>query len=150
MQPIAGYNFGARQFHRVEAVFRYAILGTTCGMIGGFLLAELFPRAVSAAFTRDAQLIAQAAMGMRLFVLTYPLDGFQMTTSTFFQAIGKARISLLLALSRQVLFLVPALIVLPLIWGLTGVWLAGPAADVAAVVTTTIVLKAQFRRSLES
>jgi Na+-driven multidrug efflux pump len=148
MQPIAGYNFGARQFDRVKAVFGNAIIGVTCGMTGGFLLAETFPHTVSAAFTRDAQLIAQSVVGMRLFVITFPLNGFQMTTSTFFQAIGKARISLLLALSRQVLFLVPSLIVLPLIWGLTGVWLAGPAADLAALATTLIVLKALFRRSL--
>ncbi len=148
MQPIAGYNFGARQFHRVKAVFRNAILGTTCAMTGGLLLAEIIPHAVAAAFTRDAQLIAQTVKGMRLFVLMFPLIGFQMTTSMFFQAIGKSRISLLLALSRQVLFLVPALIVLPLIWGLTGTWLAGPAADLAAFMTTVIVLKVQFRRSL--
>lgn len=148
MQPIAGYNFGARQFHRVKAVFRNAVLGTTCGMTGGLLLAEIFPHAVAAAFTRDAQLIAQTVKGMRLFVLMFPLIGFQMTTSTFFQAIGKARISLLLALSRQVLFLVPALIILSSIWGLTGAWLAGPAADLAAFMTTVTVLKVQFRRSL--
>jgi putative MATE family efflux protein len=150
MQPIAGYNFGARQLHRVKAVFRSAIIGTTCGLIGGFLLAEIFPRAVAAAFTRDAQLIAQTVVGMRLFVIMYPLNGFQMTTSTFFQAIGKARISLLLALSRQVLFLVPALIILPLVWGLTGAWLAGPAADLAAFVTTILLLKTLFRRSLSA
>ena len=104
MQPIAGYNFGARQFHRVKAVFRNAIVGTTCGMTGGLLLAEIFPHAVAAAFTRDTQLIAQTVKGMRLFLLMFPLIGFQMTTSMFFQAIGKARISLLLSLSRQVLF----------------------------------------------
>jgi putative MATE family efflux protein len=148
MQPIAGYNFGARQMPRVKAVFRDAVIGTTCAMIGGFLLAELVPHLVAAAFTRDERLVAQTVIGMRLFVLVFPLDGFQMTTSTFFQSIGKAKISLLLALSRQVLFLVPFLIVLPWIWGLTGAWLAGPAADLAAFVTTLIVLKVQFRRSL--
>ena len=147
MQPIAGYNFGARQFHRVKAVFRTAILGSTCGMTGGLLLAEILPHAVATAFTRDPQLIAQTVKGMRLFALMFPLNGLQMTTATFFQAIGKARIALLLALSRQVLFLVPALIILPLAWGLTGAWLAGPAADFAAFVTTMIVLKVQYRRS---
>ena len=148
MQPIAGYNFGARQFHRVKAVYRNAILGTTCGMTAALLVAEIFPHAVAAAFTRDTQLIAQTVKGMRLFVLMFPLIGFQMTTSTFFQAINKARISLLLALTRQVFFLVPSLIILPLAWGLTGTWLAGPAADLAAFVTTVIVLKMQFPRSL--
>jgi putative MATE family efflux protein len=148
MQPIVGYNFGARQFDRVKAAFRDTVIGTTGAMTCGFLLAEIFPFVISAAFTRDAQLVAQTARGMRLFALTFPIVGFQMTTSSFFQSIGKAKISLLLALSRQVLFLVPFLVILPLLWGLTGAWLAGPIADLAASLTTLIVLKMQFRRSL--
>lgn len=148
MQPIAGYNYGARQFQRVKAVFRDAIIGTTCAMTCGFLLAEIFPGAVAKAFTRDAQLVAQTVKGMRLFLLMFPINGFQMATAVFFQSIDKAEISLLLALSRQVLFLVPFLIVLPWAWRLTGVWMAGPCADLAASLTTLIVLRAQFRRSL--
>jgi putative MATE family efflux protein len=148
MQPIAGYNFGARQPDRVKAVYLDAVVATSCAMVGGFLLAELAPHAISAAFTGDAQLIAQTVFGMRIAVLFLPLDGFQMTTSTFFQSIGKARISLLLALSRQMLFLVPFLVVLPLFWGLTGVWMAGALADFAAFLTTLIVFKTQYRHVL--
>ncbi len=141
MQPIAGYNYGARQFDRVKAVFRDTVVGTSGAMACGFLLAEIFPRVVASAFTRDARLVAQTVVGMRLFILMFPLDGFQMTTSVFFQSIGKAKISLLLTLSRQVLFLAPFLIFLPWCWGLTGAWLAGPAADLVAFLTTWIVLK---------
>ena len=148
MQPIAGYNYGARQFERVKAVFRSTIVGTTAVMVAGFLLAELFPRAVASAFTGDAELIKQTVRGLRLIVLMFLLDGFQMTTSIFFQAIGKAKFSLLLTLSRQLIFLVPFLIVLPWLLGLNGVWLGEPAADLTAFLATLFVLKRQFRRIL--
>jgi putative MATE family efflux protein len=148
MQPIAGYNFGARQFHRVKAVFGKAAICTTSVMVVGFLLAEIFPRAVASAFTGDAELIGQTVRGLRLIVLMFPLVGFQITTAMFFQAIGKAKYSLLLSLCRQLLYLVPALIVLPLILGLNGVWMGEPAADLAAFLTAVYVFKRQFRRSL--
>jgi putative MATE family efflux protein len=148
MQPIVGYNYGAGQFQRVKAVFAYTIVGTTAVMFAGFLLAELFPRAVASAFTSDAELIKQTVRGLRLIVLMFMLDGFQMTTSIFFQAIGKAKFSLLLTLSRQLIFLVPFLIVLPWFLGLNGVWLGEPAADLTAFLTTLFVLKRHFRRIL--
>jgi Na+-driven multidrug efflux pump len=84
---------------------------------------------------------------MRFTFLLFPVVGFQMVTSSFFQSIGKARVSIVLSLSRQVLFLIPFLIVLPLFWGLKGVWAAGPSSDFMAVVVTFFVLKAQMRKS---
>lgn len=150
MQPIAGYNFGARQFDRVRAVFRDAVIISTSAMLGGFFLAQFAPHAVAAVFTRDAQLTAQTVFAMRIAAVFFPLDGFQMTTSVFFLSIGKAKISLLLALSRQLLYLIPFLIVLPLLWGLTGVWMAMPAADLAAFLTAACVLKTQSKRLLPS
>jgi putative MATE family efflux protein len=146
MQPIAGYNFGARQFDRVKAVFRSVVVCTTCVMVLGFLLAEIFPHAVASAFTRDAELIGQTVKGLRLIVLMFPLVGFQITTAMFFQAIGKAKFSLLLSLCRQLLYLVPSLIVLPWILGLDGVWLGEPTADLAAFLTALYVFKRQFPR----
>ena len=145
MQPIAGYNFGARQFGRVKEVFRYAVMASSCTMLCGFLLAEVVPGLVVSIFTGDAEMIRQTTYGLRMIVLLFPLDGLQMTTSVFFQSIGKARISLLLALSRQVIYLIPFLIVLPLCWGLRGVWLAEPFADTAAFLTTALVLRMQLR-----
>jgi putative MATE family efflux protein len=146
MQPIAGFNFGARQFDRVRQVYRDAVICTTFIMILGFLLAELAPRMVAGAFTRDSELIAQTVFGMKIAVLMLPLDGFQMTTAVFFQSIGKAKISMLLALSRQVLFLAPFLVVLPWFWGLTGVWAASPTADAVAFFTTLFVLRFQSKK----
>jgi putative MATE family efflux protein len=148
MQPIAGFNFGARQFDRVVRVYRYAVVAASGVTLIGFLLAELFPRAVARAFTGDAVLIEQSVTGMRLLFLCFPMVGFQITTSSLFQSIGKAKISVLLSLSRQVIFLIPFLLLLPLGWGLKGVWCAEPAADLSASIVAFFVLKARLRKDL--
>jgi len=148
MQPIAGFNFGARRFDRVERVFRFAVIAATGITTCGFMLGEVFPRAVAGAFTRDPQLVHQAAEGMRLIFLLFPIVGFQMVTSGFFQSIGRAKISVVLSLSRQVLFLIPFLVALPLFWGVKGVWISEPAADLTASLVTLLILRAQFRKNL--
>ena len=150
MQPIAGFNFGARQFERVGRVFRCAVITATCVTTCGFLLGELIPTTVASAFTRDPELVREAVRGMRLIFLLFPIVGFQMVTSGFFQSIGRAKISVVLSLSRQVLFLIPFLILLPLHWGLNGVWVAEPVADLTASIVTLFILKAQFRKILGS
>ncbi|MDR3670109.1 MAG: MATE family efflux transporter [Holophaga sp.] len=146
MQPISGYNFGAGKFDRVTRVFRMAVLAATCITTCGFCLGELFARQVAGAFTRDPELIRRTVIGLRFTFVMYPIVGFQMVTSTFFQSIGRAKISLVLSLSRQVLFLIPFLILLPLCWGLNGVWVAEPMADFTASITTFLVLRFQLRK----
>jgi Na+-driven multidrug efflux pump len=146
MQPIVGYNFGAGKFDRAIRAYRLAIGAATCITTCGFLMGEIFPRVVASAFTTDAELIGQTVRGMRIAVLMLPIVGFQMVTSSFFQSIGKARIAILLSLSRQILFLIPFLILLPLFWGLNGVWFAGPASDLTASMVTFFVLRAWLQR----
>jgi putative MATE family efflux protein len=147
MQPIVGYNFGAAQFDRARRAYRLAVIAATCITTFGFLLGEIFPRALASVFTSDPQLIDQIVTAMRFTFLLFPVIGFQMVTSSFFQSIGKARVAIVLSLSRQVLFLIPFLIVLPLFWGLNGVWAAGPASDLTASVVTFFVLKAQMQKN---
>jgi putative MATE family efflux protein len=146
MQPIAGFNYGAGKLDRAIQTYKLAVCAATCITTFGFLLGEVFPYAVASAFTGDAELIRQSVKGMRIAVLFYPIVGFQMVTSSFFQSIDKARIAILLSLSRQVAFLIPFLIVLPLIWKLNGVWFAGPASDLTASVVTLFVLRAWLHR----
>jgi putative MATE family efflux protein len=146
MQPIAGFNFGARRFDRVIRVFHLAVNAGICTTTFGFLLAEVFPRAVAHAFTADSRLISQAVTGLRITFLVFPIVGFQIVTSNFFQSIGKAKISMLLSLSRQSLFLIPLLLVLPIHMGLRGVWIAGPASDFIAFIVAFLVLRRQFPR----
>jgi putative MATE family efflux protein len=148
MQPIAGYNFGARRFDRVTRVFRLAVMAATCITTLGFVMGEVFPQVVARAFTNDRELIGQSVIGLRYTFAVFPLVGFQMVTSSFFQSIGKAWISMLLSLSRQALFLIPCLLILPGFFGLGGVWLSGPAADFTASLVTLVLLKTRFRRSL--
>lgn len=148
MQPIVGYNYGAGNFGRAIRTRRIAVGAAMCVTTCGFLLGELFPRVVASAFTTDAELIGQAVRGMRIAFMMFPVVGFQMVTASFFQSIGKAKISILLSLSRQVLFLIPYLIVLPLFWNLDGAWLAGPAADLSASIVTYFVLQAWLQRRM--
>jgi len=111
-----------------------------------FLFAEIFPRLIASAFTNNAELINLAVMGMRLNLMMFPVVGFQIVTSNFFQSIGNAKISIFLSLTRQVLFLIPALLILPHFLGLKGVWLGGPVADTTSSVLTLLVLRWQIRK----
>jgi putative MATE family efflux protein len=146
MQPIVGYNFGAGNNDRVLKVFKLTVFAATAVTSVMFLFAELIPGLIARAFTRSPELIGLTKSGMRLFLLVFPLVGFQMVTSSFFQSIGKARISILLSLTRQVLFLIPALLILPRLIGLPGVWLAGSVSDFIASLVTFIVLRWQIGR----
>ena len=153
MQPIAGYNFGARQFDRVNRVLKLTIIGATCVTTAGFLLGELAPRLAVSAFTNDPELIRLSAEGMRIVFLCFPIIGFQMVTTNFFQSIGMAGKAIFLSLSRQLLFLLPGLLFLPRIFdeytrwdGSWGVWCAMPLSDLLASIVAACMLAYQFRR----
>lgn len=153
MQPIAGYNFGARQFDRVQQVLRLTIVGAVCVTTGGFLLGELAPRLAVSAFTTDPELIRLSAEGMRIVFICFPIIGFQMVVTNFFQSIGMAGTAIFLSLTRQLLFLLPGLIFLPPLFdaytqwdGSWGVWCAMPLSDLLASVTAAFMLAYQFRK----
>ncbi len=152
MQPIAGYNYGARQFDRVLRVLRLTIYGATIVATGAFLLGECIPRLLVSLFTTDEELIALAITGMRLSFMVFPLVGFQMVATNFFQSLGMAPKAIFLSLSRQLLFLMPALLLLPPLFehfaleGSWGVWCALPASDLLATIVTFILLIRELRR----
>ena len=141
MQPIVGYNFGANLFNRVRRVYKLTVFAGSIVAVFGFLIAEIFPRLIASAFTNSDLLIDLTERGMRLNFIMIPLVGFQMVTTTFFQSIGKAKIAIILSLSRQVLFLTPALLILPHFFKLNGVWLASPTSDLIASALAFFVLK---------
>ncbi|HNW58393.1 MAG TPA: MATE family efflux transporter [bacterium] len=145
MQPIAGYNFGAGQFDRVNRVLRQAILLATAVMTTGFLIGELFPHAVAAAFTTDTTLIDLVVPGMRIIFLFFPIVGFQMVTANFFQSIGMAGKAILMSLTRQVLYLLPCLIILPHFFGVKGVWYSLPTADLLSSLLAGWLLVRQYK-----
>ncbi len=143
MQPIAGYNFGAGNYRRVREVFKYAVIAGTCVSVTGFILGEFFPVYIAMAFTDNRELIDISVTGMRVVLIAFPIVGFQIVTSNLFQSIGKAKISIILTISRQIIFLIPALLILPRMFGLIGVWAALPFADFLSVVLTVYILRIQ-------
>jgi Na+-driven multidrug efflux pump len=114
-------------------------------MTAGFLAAELFPRAAASVFTSDKELIDLTAEGLRYMCAVFPLVGFQMVVSMFFQSIGKAGKTIFLSLTRQVLFLIPLIIILPKYLGITGIWLSMPLSDLISAFTAAFLLIMQFR-----
>ena len=146
MQPIAGFNYGAGRYGRTVRVLRHAIIGATLVTGSAFLVAELLPGLVASAFTRDPELRSMATDGLRLVFLAFPFAGFQIATANFFQSIGRAKLSIILTLSRQVGFLVPFMFVLPPLLGLSGVWASMPASDLAATIMTWFVLRYERKR----
>jgi putative MATE family efflux protein len=145
MQPIAGYNFGAQLYARVTRVLKLTIYMATAITTICFLMGMLIPRLAVSIFTSDTEMIGLASEGLRIVVLSFPLVGFQMVTSNFFQSIGMAKKAIFLSLTRQVLFLIPCLLILPGIFGSTGVWVSMPIADLVASIVTAIMLCRQFR-----
>ena len=140
MQPIVGYNFGAQKHDRVKATLRLTIIAGVCITSTGFLICELFPHAISAIFTSDEELIDIASRGVRIAVAIFPLVGAQIVIGNFFQSIGKAKISIFLSLTRQLLYLLPGLLIFPLYFGLDGIWICMPVSDFFAFVTAAVAL----------
>lgn len=146
MQPIAGYNYGARLYPRVTQVLKLTIYGATAVTTVGFLIGELIPGYAVSIFTTDPELIRLSAKGLRYVVLFFPIVGFQMVTSNFFQSIGMASKAIFLSLTRQLLFLVPCLLILPLFFEDAGVWMSMPIADCAASIVAGVMLFIQFKK----
>ena len=146
MQPIAGYNFGAQRMDRLMQVLKYSMIAATAVTTTGFLVAELVPTLCARLFTSDATLIGMSATAIRIIMVTFPIVGFQMVITNFFQSIGKAKISMFLSLSRQMLFLLPLLITLPLWFGVDGIWWAMPISDTIAALVTLVLMTTYMKR----
>ncbi|NDV59206.1 MATE family efflux transporter [Bacteroides sp. 519] len=145
MQPIAGYNFGAKLYSRVTEVLKLTIIAATAVTTMGFVVGMFMPRLAVSIFTSDEKLIALASEGLRIVITFFPIVGFQMVTSNFFQSIGMASKAIFLSLTRQILFLIPCLLILPHFWGSLGVWMSMPIADLVACVVAGVMLWRQFR-----
>ena len=146
MQPIAGYNYGARQYSRVKEVFYKTaklatIVTTLCFAIGMFI-----PKLAAGIFTHDEDLLNMASESMRILVIAFPIVGYQMIGTNFFQSLGMVKKSVILSLSRQILFLLPLLYALPLWHGANGVWMSFPVSDVLSALLTAILLRRLFSK----
>ena len=140
MQPIVGYNYGAEKYDRMLRCLWLTIAAATCFLLVGWTLSMLFPRQIARIFTTDPDLINLAARGLVFDMLVFFVVGSQAVITNFFQCIGKVRISIFLSLSRQLIFLLPLAYLLPLWWGLDGVWAAMPCSDFIAFAFTIPIL----------
>lgn len=138
LQPIIGYNFGAKIYDRVKAAYYYGIIIATIVTSLGFLFGVFFPRVFAQTFTSDVELLDLAENAMRIAIVAFPLVGFQIVTSGYFQSIGQAKKSIAMSLSRQVFFLIPGIIFLPRFFGLDGVWAAISVSDALASILALI------------
>ena len=148
MQPIAGYNFGAQQYPRVLEVYKRTMMWATIVCAVGFLISEVFPGAAVSLFidksTGDSSALhALATRGLRIMNIAFPIIGFQMVTTNLFQCLGMVRQSVFLSLSRQLLFLLPCIYILPgMLESADGVWMSFPVSDtIAAIVTGLMSIK---------
>ncbi len=145
MQPIAGYNYGAQNRERLMRVLNLSIMAATGIMVYGWLIAMFMPYYCARLFTTDPTLIDMSIYAIRMNMLVFPIIGFQMVVTNFFQCIGKVKISIFLSLSRQLLLLLPLIVVLPLWWNIDGVWAALPASDTLSAVIAFGMMWYYFR-----
>ena len=148
MQPIAGYNYGSKHFDRVLRSF-YLTCAYATGVMGiAFILGECFPELMTRVFTHDETLIAQTIRPMRIICSTMLIIGFQMVTGNLFTSIGKAGKAIFLSLTRQVIYLIPLTLLLPMAFAepLDGVWWSIPVSDTLSAITAVIVLLASRKK----
>ncbi len=140
MQPIAGYNYGARQYGRVREVYVKTAMWATIVMVFGFIVSEFLAVPTVKIFTNDPVLIEKAARGLQKMNIVFPIVGFQMVTTNLFQCLGMVRKSIFLSLSRQLLFLLPCIYLLPpMMESEVGVWYSFPISDTISAIITAIL-----------
>lgn len=146
MQPIIGYNYGAGKIGRLRRTYWLAVAVSTVIVSTGQTIGLLFPDYIGRAFSGDAELIRETARCLHISLMAFTVVGFQVVSTTLFQSIGKAKASIFLSLTRQVLFLIPLLLVLPPRMGLDGVWTAFPLSDLVATLVTAVMVSWQLTK----
>jgi putative MATE family efflux protein len=146
MQPITGYNYGAQNYNRMLEALKLATIAGTIVCAVGFVLAMLCPRFIASMFTSDPSLIEHSVVAMQYIMALFIIIGAQMVITNFFQSIGSAKVSIFLSLSRQLIFLVPMIIILPQFMGLKGVWLAMPLSDGIAAIMAYAMIAVYIRK----
>ena len=146
MKTIAGYKYGEQKFDRLLGVMKLAMISATCVTTSGFLVAEFCPRLCVSLFTDDAQLTSLSINGLRILMAAMPIVGYQMVITNFFQSIGMAKISIVLSLTRQLLLLLPLLILLPPCFGIDGVWMSMPVSDTLSALLAFVVMSRYMKK----
>ncbi|MBP2657720.1 MAG: mepA 2 [Firmicutes bacterium] len=146
LQPIIGFNYGAKKYDRVIEVLKLGIIAATCLSTAGFIVIQLFDSKIISLFNPNPDLINMGATGMKIVLAMLPILGFQSISSQYFQAVGKAKHAIFLSMSRQIILLIPLIIIMPNLFGLMGAWIATPLADLGAALITAIFLIKELRK----
>lgn len=148
LQPIIGYNYGARNFQRVREALQKGMLTATAITVLGFMIITLFPAQLVTLFNKeDLDLVALGAKALRIFLMALPIIGAQIVGANYFQAVGKPKHAALLSLSRQVLILIPSILILPRFWGLNGIFYAGPVSDLLSTFLTGFFVIRELKKN---
>ena len=145
-QPIIGFNYGAKKYKRAKETFKYATMAACVICIIGFTIIQCFPTQIISLFNNDPKLTNLAMRGIRIYLLMMPIVGINIVATSYYQSIGKAKVSMFVSLLRQVILLIPFTIILPKFIGLDGVWAAGACADSLSVIITLILLRKEFKQ----
>lgn len=145
-QPIIGFNYGAKKYERAKEAFKYATIAACVICIIGFISIQCFPTQIISLFNNDPELTTLAIKGIRIYLLMMPVVEINIVATSYYQSIGKAKISMFVSLLRQVILLIPFTVILPKFIGLDGVWAAGACADSLSVIITLILLKKEFKQ----
>ncbi|EQK44886.1 MATE family efflux transporter [Paraclostridium bifermentans] len=146
MQPIVGFNYGAKKYDRAKKTLKISLMLATVVFIVGALVIQIAPQLLVGAFNKDQELMNITVNGLRKYALAMPIVGISIVGSNFIQSIGKAKMSMLLGLLRQVIVLIPMIMILPNFIGLNGIWLAQPTADIVSAIITGIVLVKEIKK----
>lgn len=146
MQPIVGYNYGAGRLDRLRRTYFLAVLAATSLTTFGAVMGVFFPAEIGRVFTNDPALIAATDRALSTCLLVFPVVGFQIVSTSFFQSIGNATESIVVGLLRQVIFLIPLLLILPRYFEVDGVWMSFPVSDAVATIVTAVLIVRTFRQ----
>lgn len=145
LQPILGYNYGAKLYSRVKEALFKAIFAATILCVIDFLAIQFLSKYFINIFTQEKELVRIASIGLRIQTFMLPIIGFQIISSIYFQAIGKPKMSFFMSLTRQIIVLIPCILILSKLFGVGGVWFAGPTADFISSVVTFIFIKMELK-----
>lgn len=146
IQPIIGFNYGARNYRRVRSTYFFAAILASVLTISFGIIIQLFPDVFVRAFADDPEVISLSSYALRITLLVMPVVGFQIVSANYFQFIGKSMVALVMTLLRQIIFLIPLYLILPQFFSLNGIWYATPIADALAVMVTTTVIIWEIRK----
>ncbi|RDY22542.1 MATE family efflux transporter [Romboutsia maritimum] len=144
-QPIIGFNYGAKKFKRVKKAYLISLTAATIILCGGTFIVQIFPEIIIGLFNKDKELMNISINGLRIYLLMLPIIGISITGTNYIQSIGKAKMAMLLSLLRQVILLIPSILILPKFFGLEGIWMSQPLSDFIATFITAIVLMREIR-----